>query len=311
MKRHIRGTLFVASAVVLVAAVGLVVTGCENLLDGENDTTLPAEDGTVTVRVTNVGDAPAGSGVAVYVYEAGAHSLDTDSILAMGWEKIGTESSVEVLLETLDDWAPSGDAWTASGGEEYDAYIYTTHDDDNYDFTPDSRITSPFPELLAVDGDTTVNLDYVSEMVDATFLTVEIHDDHNDIDLTHFAAMVFESGEELSAESRIAAGWDAFEDDSILVQIEYFVPDELVGVWVGNPGKTYPALLTVSPEGSIKGGPAAPGSYTRYTEVEFDASGGHVTVFMEFKADNIEDEFIMDIEFDQWNPEVWYGPAPE
>jgi len=131
--------------------------------DYNNYIAYPA-NGSLTVNLTNgVEDDE----FYAYVYPEGTSSVDVnnpDYLVATNNGVVAADGSCSFILEEDDgSWMPTGTNWTGSGGVSYDVYVYTDPNDDG-DYEPGTgtgaKQMNPFPYVLTVDGDGTIDADY-------------------------------------------------------------------------------------------------------------------------------------------------------
>lgn len=287
-----------------VVAFALLFTGCDSTGAGGGGGGSSQDDGTVTMSLSNAGAAPADSQFVVFVYASGADENDQNNLVAVAFEDISGPGVDNVVLEEPNGWLPSGDTWVASGGVDYDAYIYTTADAAlNYDTT--SKLTSEYPVTFAVDGDVTQDYDYDTDLEDAPTLTIEV----TDANMTPGAGETpeFTGAVVNSSFEPLAAHWDNIGsapgyESSVLPQLTLDGGQTYEGgTWLYESGETYSVVFMVGPD-SIEDGPETEGSYTLVTEVTL--TSGHETVTSAFSEPSTQSNF----DVNNFDLDTWYGP---
>lgn len=295
MKRVSGLSRMVGFALVAIVAAVFLVMGCDSAGaggggddsggggddSGGDDT--GQQNGTLTVSLSNADSAPEGSTFAVFVYESGADAYDQANLAAVASDVITEGTVVDLVLKEPNGWLPSGETWTASGGVSYDAYIYTTTDDEDLDYDTTSKVTDPHPKAISVDGDHSLSFDYESDLVDVTLLTVKATDipTRGTDPFQDFCVRVFEEGVEPGPDNAVAGNNVAIDGDTAEV-IMLSGPDG--GVWFATPNENYQVLFILFGENSDYG-LGSPGNrhlfsvYTHgsgYTQIEraFDETWG-------------------------------------
>ena len=163
--------------------------------------------GAVTISLSNAGPAD-GETLYAYAYEAGEWIVDMpEYVVGAGSATIADGTAEFVLTDSIDaeTWEPTGNDWTATGGENYDLYIYTYPADGG---APASAMLDPWKKTVAVDGDTTVAVDY-ADFIEYTptggTLTVSISGAQEQAGKTLFFD-VYESPSDPAVDDRLAFG---------------------------------------------------------------------------------------------------------
>lgn len=246
----------------LVLAV-IALTGCfgAGLSPDEDDdaTDEPtASDGTVTVSLSGAGQAD-GDTLLAYAYRAGEWIVDMpEYVVGAGSAGIVDGTAEFVLTDSVvaETWEPTGDEWTATGGENYDLYIYAyTLGGD----TPMSWVLDPWKKTVAVDGDTTVAVDFsdfVAYEPNGGTLTVSISGAQEQTGKTLFFG-VFESPSDPQAGEPIAFG-DAniLADGSVsIVAQQQSLAAAGTEDWSGAAEGEYDVYILIDTDDSGTGGP--------------------------------------------------------
>ena len=127
--------------------------------DGTDDDAEPS-DGTVTVSLSGA-TAANGEYLVAYAYDAGETTIgDPSRVRGVDYVEISGGSASVVLKESDGAWMPTLTDWTATAGESYDVYAYTTSDDTNLAYASGSRVAADYPIVATIDGDQTVSLAY-------------------------------------------------------------------------------------------------------------------------------------------------------
>jgi hypothetical protein len=115
------------------------------------------QDGGVTVSLSGA-EAANGETLSIWVYEKDEWNVDSpDTVLAAGSGTI-SDGSVSCILKQSDgSFGYTTETWEGSGGTEYDLYIMTDNDAGT-----NTKIYSPYPLTVLVDGDTTESIAYGS-----------------------------------------------------------------------------------------------------------------------------------------------------
>ena len=255
--RLIRPICVVLAAVALTGCFGAgVVPEDDDETDGTGETT--ASNGTVTLSLSNAGPA-GGETLYAYAYEAGEWIVDMpEYVVGAGSATIADGTAEFVLTDSIDanTWEPTGDDWTATGGANYDLYIYTyaPAEPGAPDPPPMSLVLDPWPKTVAVDGDTTVAVDYIdfdSYTPTSGTLTVSVSGAQEQAGKTLYVA-VFQAPSDPEADSPVAQEFMVIPDDGTVTKtVQYLELDSMNPVdWYGDAEGDYDVYIFIDVDGS-------------------------------------------------------------
>lgn len=252
------GPICLALAVIALTGcfgAGLVPDEDDGGSAGGEEPSVP--DGTVTVSLSGAAEAN-GDYLLAYAYEAGEWITDMQEyVVGAGMADIVDGSASFVLSDSINvSWEPTGDEWNATGGENYDLYIYTYPADGSAEMG--SRL-DPWTTTVAVDGDTTVAVDY-ADFVPYTptggTLTVSISGAQEQEEHLLFFG-VFQSPSDPSVDDALAFGEAVIPTGgsvSIVAQEELLAAQGTQN-WPGAAEGEYDVYLLIDTDDSGTGGP--------------------------------------------------------
>jgi len=256
-------------ALVLAALIGCFGAGLTPE-DGETEEVddTPISNETVTVSLSGAGEAD-GDTLLAYAYEAGEWIIDmTDYVVGAGYATI-TDGSAEFVLtdEVQADWTPAGDEWTATGGN-YDLYIYTHSEGD----VPMDRVLNPYPKTVAVDGGTTVPVDFAdfdAYVATEGRLTASVSGAQEHAGKSFFFG-VWEPGG-TPEDNPLASGADEIaEGGSASAVAQLFGAVNAPEDWTGDPEGEYDVYMFIDPDGGgTDGGPGEDDLIYKVASVEY------------------------------------------
>ena len=218
--------------------------------DGTDDGAEPT-DGTVTVSLSGA-TAANGEYLVAYAYDAGETTVgDPSRVRGIDYVEISGGSASAVLKESDGAWMPTLTDWTATAGESYDVYAYTTSDDTNLAYASGSRVAADYPIVATIDGDQTVSLAYGDMAVN--FFAADLYSatDHAGED---FVVGVFPRDEDPGSEPDpmlAMATCTVAPDGGAYVVVQ----DVDGGVWEGTTGEEYDVYMFIDLDSNEWPGP--------------------------------------------------------